>query len=118
MNADHIFVTNNNPFQHQDSFDGKLYIFPPGEKVAVPIIAAQHMFGFGNPDRTETLVRLGWANTYNQDTKQWDASVEGVKKLSKFTFTQAIMVEAEIKSPAERVPMLAAEANLLQPPLA
>jgi hypothetical protein len=41
------------------------------------------MFGF-NKDKTETLVRLGWANLAND---------EGVKRLRKFVFTQAQLIE-------------------------
>ena len=54
-----IFVTNQNDFHHCDSFDGVEFNFPPKEKVAVPVEAASHMFGFNKPDKTETLTRSG-----------------------------------------------------------
>lgn len=80
-----IFVTNTNDFDHFDRFDGQDFYFPKGERVTVPVIAAQHMFGLGEADKTETLIRQGWAN---------DAA--GVKKLAAFVFTQGMMVEAPV----------------------
>lgn len=90
-----IFVTNRNDFFHEDAFDGEVYRFPQGEKVTVPVIAAEHMFGFGKTDKTETLVRLGWGNLAND---------EGVKRLAKFVFTRGVLVE----EPAEPAPEKAA----------
>lgn len=92
-----IFVTNNNDFHHADSFDGVEYAFPPRERVAVPVDAATHMFGFNMPDKTETLTRLGWATRYDANSKQWADDPEGVKKLARFVFTKAVMVEERIE---------------------
>ena len=78
-----IFVTNNNDFEHQDRYAGTDYYWEPGEKVAISEEAAAHMFGFGRKDKTENLVRLGW---------NWNEQ-EGIKRLAKFVFTQAQMVE-------------------------
>ena len=80
-----IFVTNHNDFDHQDRFDGQDYFFPKGERVTVPVLAAGHMLGLGREDKTDNLVRLGWAN-----------DIEGVKKLANFVFTQGVMVEAPV----------------------
>jgi hypothetical protein len=44
------------------------------------------MFGLGRVDKTENLIRCGWA-------KEGEA---GVKKLANFVFTQGIMVEAPV----------------------
>lgn len=78
-----IFITNHNDFDHQDRFDGQDYFFPKGERITVPLIAAEHMFGFGREDKTENLIRCGWGNL-----------PEGVKFLANFVFTKGIMVEA------------------------
>jgi hypothetical protein len=90
-----VFVTNKNSFPHEDRFNGHLYSFPRDEKVLIPIDAARHMFGFGAPDKTEALVRLGWANPGPGDDN--DA---GVKKLAKFVFTQAKVVEEPVDEKA------------------
>lgn len=84
-----IFVTNHNDFDHQDRFDGQDYFFPRGERVTIPILAAQHMFGLGNADKTETLIRAGWAN-----------NEAGIKNLANFVFTQGVMVEAPVDAAA------------------
>lgn len=89
-----IFVTNGNDFDHQDRYNGEDFFFPKGERVTVPIIAAAHMFGLGNADKTETLVRLGWANDN-----------EGVKKLASFVFTQGVMVEAPLDDKQALLPL-------------
>lgn len=83
-----IFVTNKNDFEHQDRYNGVDYFWNPGDKVAVPEEAAAHMFGYGRADKTENLVRLGW---------NWQED-EGVRKLAKFVFSQAQIVEAESKA--------------------
>ena len=82
-----IFVKNCNDFDHQDRFDGQDFFFPKGERVTVPVVAAQHMFGLGLTDKSETLIRAGWANEPNG---------AGVKKLANFVFTQGVMVEAPV----------------------
>lgn len=87
-----IFVTNKNEFPHEDAYDGQPFMFMPGEKVALTRHAATHMFGFNLKDKTETLVRLGWANLANE---------EGVTRLRKFVFTEAQLVERPIEEKAQ-----------------
>ena len=82
-----IFITNHNDFDHQDRFDGQDFFFPRGERVTVPVVAAAHMFGLGLVDKSETLIRAGWAN-----------DKDGVKKLANFVFTQGVMVEAPVEA--------------------
>jgi hypothetical protein len=94
-----IFVTNNNDFDHVDAYDGEEYLFPQGERVLIPEEAAVHFFGRNLKDKTETLVRLGWAQVYDKDKKQFVENPEGVKKLSRFVFDEAVMVS---KSSLER----------------
>ena len=93
-----IFVTNHNDFHHSDAFDGEIFDFPPKERVAVPAEAAVHMFGFNNPDKTETLTRLGWATRFDPKTRTWADDPDGVKKLARFVFTKAVMVEERIEA--------------------
>jgi hypothetical protein len=87
-----IFVTNKNDFVHQDRYDGEDYVFPPGERVLIPSEAATHMLGFNLPDKSEALVRLGWSMTYDHTAKTYVENPEGVKKLAKFVFDEAVMV--------------------------
>ena len=93
-----IFVTNNNDFHHQDAYDGIVYDFPPKERVAVPVEAAVHMFGFNQKDKTDTLQRLGWASQVDRKTGKVEEHPEGVKWLARFAFTKAVMVEAPVES--------------------
>lgn len=86
-----IFVTNKNEFPHEDAYDGVPFVFMPGEKAALTRAAATHMFGFNLKDKTETLVRLGWANLPND---------EGVNRLRKFVFTEAQLVERPVEEQA------------------
>ena len=101
MPIDTVFVRNTNDFAHQDRFNGEDYFFPVQERVPVPLAAAQHMFGWGNPDKEETLVRLGWAWIYSPEKRNFVPDPDGVKKLARFVVTQAVMVEAEVASPKE-----------------
>lgn len=93
-----IFVRNTNDFDHVDTFNGREFAFPHGEKVLVPVEAATHMLGFNRRDKTENLVRLGWANQPND---------EGVKKLAKFVYTQPVLIE----QPVEELPTAEVEAG-------
>lgn len=100
----HIFVTNKNDFFHTDFYDGNEFSFPPGQKVAIPVEAARHMFGFGNPDKSETLMRLGWAMKIEgdgRDAKQFKENTEGPKMLASFVFTKAMVVEAPLDASVE-----------------
>lgn len=89
-----VFVQNKNDFVHFDRHNGIDYVFEPGQKLAIPVEAAAHMLGFGRADKTDNLIRLGWANR---------AADEGVKWLSKFVFLEAKLVESG--EPAEDLPM-------------
>jgi hypothetical protein len=94
-----IFVTNTNEFDHVDRYDGEEYIFPQGERVMIPWEAAVHLFGHNLKDKTETLVRLGWAMRYDEGKKQFVEDADGVRKLGRFVFEEAVMVS---KSSLER----------------
>ena len=94
-----IFVTNRNDFHHSDSFDGVEYDFPPAERVIVPVDAAVHMFGFNQPDKSSVLARLGWAWRPSPDGKKFIEDDDGVKRLARFVFTKAVMIEAPVDAP-------------------
>ena len=96
-----LFCVNKNNFHHEDSYDGKLYQFPPGQKVMVPFDAAQHMFGLGVPDKTSIMHRLGWGFKYDSDTKSFTEDKEAVTKLKNFVFTKAVVIE----QPAGEIPV-------------
>jgi hypothetical protein len=99
-----IFVTNKNDFVHTDAYDGEEYVFPPGERVLVPSDAATHMFGFNLPDKSESLVRLGWATIYDPAAKTFVDNPDGVKKLAKFIFDEAVMVSKSSLAAKHDVP--------------
>jgi hypothetical protein len=99
MGMNQVFVTNTNEFAHTDQYDGDAYTFPPGEKVLIPYDAAVHMFGRGLDDKTETLVRLGWAQTFDPASRQFVENPDGVKRLAAFVFEEAILAP---KSSLER----------------
>lgn len=100
---DQVFVTNKNDFVHTDRYNGQDYVFAPGDKVAVSVEVAQFFFGFLKPDKTEALLRTGWANP-RPGMSADEASDEGAKILANFVFTKAVMVEepiADVAPPAD-----------------
>ena len=88
-----LFCTNNNDFVHEDSYDGKRFVFEPGLKVPLSVEAAEHMFGFRQMDKTSTLHRLGWSMKYDPATKSFSDDPDALAKLSKFIFTEGVLTE-------------------------
>jgi hypothetical protein len=88
---DSVYVTNKNDFTHADRCDGIDYVFPPGERVLTPSAAATHMLGYNLLDKTDTLVRLGWAMKYDPKVKNYVEDTEGVQRLARFVFEEAVM---------------------------
>ena len=86
-----VYVTNRNPEPHMDKFNGEEFLFPTGEPVLVSEAAAQHMLGYGLENKTDILVRLGWAVRLNEKGKQYEDNPEGVKQLARFVFEEAVM---------------------------
>jgi hypothetical protein len=60
-----VYVTNIGEKPLTDGWDGVQYAFLPGKTVEVPVFVAGHIFGYGFEDKTEHVVRLGWAKTTN-----------------------------------------------------
>jgi hypothetical protein len=87
-----FYVTNKNEDVHEDRYDGEDFVFPPGERVLLSEDAARHMFGKGLVDKTDTLLRLGWANKIDPVKKVYVENTEGVKRLANFVFEEAVMM--------------------------
>jgi hypothetical protein len=87
-----IYVTNTNDFDHVDSYDGEEYVFPRGERVLISDEAAVHFFGHNLVDKSDALIRLGWAMKYDPVQKTFVENTDGVKKLARFVFDEAVMV--------------------------
>ena len=70
-------VTNTGKEVFEDGYAGERYVFAPGKEVSIPYEAAVHIFGHNLKDKSDTIARLGWAET-NRDMP------EGLKRLAKF----------------------------------
>lgn len=75
-----VWVTNKTTLKHSDAWDGKTYEFLPRKPIEVPLVLAQHAFGYGLSDKTDALVRLGWIKTAND-------LPEGLERLNQFEIT-------------------------------
>lgn len=67
-----IVVTNNTEKVIKARYSGENYLFPVGEPITISESAAQHIFGFGNSDKTNALLRLGWMPT----SDEYDNAIE------------------------------------------
>lgn len=76
-----VWVLNKTSDTLIDGWDGQKYEFLPRKPVEVPLIVAQHVFGYGLPDKTEALVRLGWIKTANDKP-------EGLARLAQFEISE------------------------------
>lgn len=74
-----IKVTNKNPFDFTDRYNGQDFRIPSGKTVAIGEEAARHFFGIGEADKTPYLVRQGWMNNSGQ-------LGEAMGKLNNFAF--------------------------------
>lgn len=85
-------------------FDGEDYQFLPNTPVDIHLDVAAHIFGFGKPDKSQALARLGWATSS-------DAIPKAMERLSKIRFTKSPpLIDApetpleQAVSASERVP--------------
>lgn len=100
-------------------YDGQDYTFVADEKVTTPLSedAARHIFGYGDRDKTNALLRLGWLRAGTDDSM--DAAIA---ILNSFKFLQVEMQAVEepamprsiredvaINSPASGAPLSAEE---------
>jgi len=65
-----VAVTNNWKELFHDRFDGDDYVIDVGKTGVMPIPAAQMFFGYGVEDKTPALIRQGWYNTQNPNTRK------------------------------------------------
>lgn len=85
-----VSVTNKNAESYARKFDGKLYTFPPGEAVVIPVEAAQYLFAYnqGDAERQKIMIRNGWQRNgqpgVGEGTPAW-----AQKKLGNFIFKKA-----------------------------
>jgi hypothetical protein len=96
-----VYVTNRTPDDFEDMYAGNSYKFPAYVPVEVPEEAARHIFGYGEENRLQHLIRLGWTMTAN-DVK------DGMKKLDKFVITkEKPEVDHSLSPVVTRVPLSA-----------
>lgn len=85
-----VSVTNKNKEPYGRKFDGKLYEFPVGEAVVIPVVAAQYLFAYGQTDaeRDKILVRNGWQKNGMPGLAEGGPAA-AKKRLSNFIFKKA-----------------------------
>jgi hypothetical protein len=59
-----VFVTNRSNTVLRDGYGGVFYDFVKDKTVQVPLNVAQHVFGYGKPDKEPFLARLGWIKSH------------------------------------------------------
>lgn len=77
-----MWVTNNSKHDLEDGFDGKRYKFAVGVPVEVPPVVCNHIFGFGEDNKTPYLQRLGWMT----HSGEFDKALE---RLNSYTFSSS-----------------------------
>ena len=92
-----LWIVNRNMDAHGDRYDGEDYWFPPNEPVEIPVFGADLMFGYGQTDKTSTLMRAGVAQTAN-DLKQ------GLVWLANFQFFNTKPTDRELAPAVESPP--------------
>lgn len=96
-----LWVTNTNAEDYEDRFDGEDFYFPgtgnpQHEAIEIPVEGASLMFGYGEDNKTSTLMRAGKAATAN-DLKT------GLVWLANFAFNNAKPTPREL-APALQSP--------------
>ena len=59
-----VFVTNRSDTVLRDGYGGVFYEFVKDKPVEVPLHVAQHVFGYGSPNKEPFLSRLGWIKSH------------------------------------------------------
>jgi hypothetical protein len=77
-----LIVNNGLEYPIMARYAGEDFLFPVGEDVACQEEVARHIFGFGEPDKTVALLRLGWI------TPGHDKSI-AEERLNKIVFKRA-----------------------------
>ncbi len=84
-------VTNGLTEKVKGRYDGVDYLWKPGEVRDIPLEAAQHIFGFGQDDKSRAMNRLGWMPSSAQ-------ADEAYEKLASISFD---MVEQVFQLPKQ-----------------
>jgi hypothetical protein len=87
-----IFVRNNGSDKFSDGLDGTVYHFEPGKEVEIPEIAAKHIFGYGDDDKEQYFVRLGWMKM-NTDLPR------AKERLAEFSFSNEPAKKVHLSAP-------------------
>jgi hypothetical protein len=82
-----LTVTNKNAFDFVGRYNGIDYHFPQNKTTAIPEDAAKHIFGVGQGDKQDVLVRHGWMQNSGQ-------LQQAMGILSNFSFNVADQLEA------------------------
>lgn len=77
-----ILVLNNTDDKVVGRFGGSDYEFPVGKDTPCDEAVAAHVFGYGVPDKSEALLRLGWILPGQSKT-------DAEKRLAKVVFKRA-----------------------------
>lgn len=106
-----VGVKNNGSDKLKAMFDGREYVFVPGETCAMSDEAAEHIFGYGHADddvfMTRVLSRLGWLGN--------SAQLEQAKeRLNEFQYLGVESIKYE--EPAAKIPRSVKEGGTLHLP--
>lgn len=82
-----ILVLNNTEEKIVGRFGGSDYEFPVGKDTPCDETVARHVFGYGEPDKAEALLRLGWI-------LPGQARDMAEKKLAQVVFKRAVVTVA------------------------
>ena len=77
-----IFVTNKGSQPLVAKYVDQWFEFPPGKSVQIEPYVARHIFGYGDDNKYQYLVRLGWLKMNTDHDK-------AMARLAEFTFTDA-----------------------------
>ena len=61
-----VFVTNNSDKKLVAEFAYQKYEFPVKQTKEIPVLAAKHIFGFGDDNKEPYLARLGWMRLHSE----------------------------------------------------
>lgn len=91
-----VQVVNGNPFPLKGRFAAKDYDFLPGEPTAIPLAAAEHIFGWNDKDKTGALNRLGLLIPGNGSTFE-----SAMKALRNVRYDEGRVVFAQQQQPGK-----------------
>jgi hypothetical protein len=91
--SENVFVTNNSDNKFVTEFCYKQIEFPVGKPVQISVIAAKHIFGYGDNNKEPYLARLGWIQLHSE-------LEQGLERLSKFEISDKPLVEEDRSLPS------------------